>query len=173
VEALGPGLSVLAEQRSQLTAALTALDSLSGVGTRVINESREDLLAELKALQPMLDQLVKAGDDLPRALDFMLTFPFPPNVTRAINGGKVNLHATVDLDAVTFLAQSLIAPPEGLPLPQLPQLPLPSLPPLPQVPLPSLPPLPLPTPSLPGLPPLPLPLPSLPLFHLLAGGLRG
>jgi phospholipid/cholesterol/gamma-HCH transport system substrate-binding protein len=178
VEAFDPGLSVLAEQREQLTAALTALDALSGVGTRVIKDSKEDLLASLKALQPLLDQLVKAGDDLPRALEFMLTFPFPPNVTRAINGGRVNLHATVDIDSVTFLAQSLIAPPDGLPLP-LPSLPsLPSLPPLPQLPLPqlplpSLPPLPLPTPSLPGLPPLPLPLPSLPLFHLLAGGLRG
>jgi len=175
VEALDPGLSVLAEQRSQLTEALTALNSLSGVGTKVINESQEDLVAELKALQPLLDQLVKAGDDLPRALDFMLTFPFPPNVTRAINGDKVNLHATVDLDAVTFLAQSLIAPPEGTP-PLVPGLPLPPLPPLPLPPLPplpSLPPLPLPTPSLPGLPPVPLLLPSLPLFHLLAGGLRG
>jgi len=179
VEAFDPGLSVLAEQRTQLAEALKALDSLSGVGTKVIEESRQDLVAELKALQPLLDQLVKAGDDLPRAVDFMLTFPFPPNVTRAINGGKVNLHATVDLDAVTFLAQSLIAPPDGLPLPPLPSLPpLPTLPPLPlptlpPLPLPSLPPLPLPTPSLPGVPPLPLPLPSLPLWHLLAGGLRG
>ena len=182
VEALEPGLSVLAEQRSQLTEALTALDSLSSVGTKVLNESHEDLVAELKALQPLLDQLVKAGDDLPRAVDFMLTFPFPPNVTRAISGGQVNLHATVDLDAVTFLAQSLIAPPDqappplpdlrlpdlplpNLPLPQLPPLPLPSLPPLP---LPSLPPVPLPS-----LPPLPLPRPSLPLLYILAGGLRG
>jgi len=181
VEAFDPGLSVLAEQRSQLTEALKALDSLSGVGTKVINESSEDLVAELKALQPLLDQLVKAGDDLPRAVDFMLTFPFPPNVTRAISGDKVNLHATVDLDAVTMLTQTLIAPPSlpSLPLPSLPSLPplpLPSLPPLPlpSLPsLPSLPPLPLPTPSLPGLPPLPLPLPSLPLYHLLAGGLRG
>jgi phospholipid/cholesterol/gamma-HCH transport system substrate-binding protein len=175
VEAFDPGLSVLAEQREQLTAALTALDSLSGVGTRVIKESRQDLLAELKALQPLLDQLVKAGDDLPKAVDFMLTFPFPPNTTRAINGGRVNLHATVDLDAVTFLAQTLIAPPDGTPplLPPLPSLPLPSLPPLPPLPpLPTLPALPLPTPSL-SLPPLPLPLPSLPLWPLLAGGLRG
>jgi phospholipid/cholesterol/gamma-HCH transport system substrate-binding protein len=175
VEALDPGLSALAEQRTQLVEALQALDSLSGVGTKVISASQEDLLAQLRALQPLLDQLVEAGDNLPRAVDFLLTFPFPPNATRAINGGKVNLHATVDLDAVTFLAQSLVAPPDGsllpaLPsLPSLPPLPLPSLPPLP---LPSLPPLPLPTPSLP-LPPLPLPLPSFPWWHLLAGGLRG
>lgn len=173
VEALDPGLSVLAAQRSQLTEALTALDSLGAAGTKMINAGRDDLLASLRALQPLLDQLVKAGDDLPKAVDFMLTFPFPPNATRAVNGDKVNLHATVDIDSVTFLAQSLIAPPSqeqplvpGLPLPSLP-VPLPSLP-LPSLPLPSLPPVPLP--SLPG---LPLPLPSLPLSHILAGGLRG
>ncbi|HEX6682951.1 MAG TPA: MCE family protein [Candidatus Limnocylindrales bacterium] len=185
VAALDPGLSVLAQQREQLTAALTALNSLSGVGTPLIIQSREDVLANLRALQPTLEQLVKAGDDLPKALDFMLTFPFPPNVTRAINGDRVNLHATVDLDAAVFLAQSLIAPPEeNQPLvPGLPNLPLPPLPgipnlplPLPTLPLPSLPPLPplpLPTPSLPlTLPSLPLPIPTLPIWYLLAGGLR-
>ncbi|HET6344263.1 MAG TPA: mammalian cell entry protein, partial [Myxococcota bacterium] len=91
----------------------------------MLNESHDDLVAELEALRPLLDQLVKAGDDLPRAVDFMLTFPFPPNVTKAVNGDKVNLHATVDLDSVTFLAQSLIAPPEQAP-PLVPGLPLPS-----------------------------------------------
>lgn len=185
VEAFDPGLTVLAQQRSQLTDAIKALDSLSGVGTKVIKESKEDLLAELKALQPLLDQLVKAGDDLPRAMEFLLTFPFPPNVTRAIRGNQVNLHATVDIDSVTFLTQTLIAPPDAAPplVPGVPGLPLPSLPPLPipLPPLPSLPSLPLPTPSLPPLPlpspslplPLPVPLPSLPLLHILAGGLRG
>jgi len=183
VEALDPGLTVLARQREQLTAALNALNGLSGVGTRLIDQSREDLLADLKALQPLVEQLVKARDDLPKALDFMLTFPFPPNVTRAIAGNQVKLHVTVDMDAVTFLAQSLIAPPDTAP-PRVPGLPLPSLPPLPlpPLPLPSLPPLPLPNPSLTPLPlptpslPLPLPslpLPSLPLWHLLSGGLRG
>ncbi|WP_246001584.1 MCE family protein [Allorhizocola rhizosphaerae] len=179
VEALDPGLSVLAEQRAQLTSALTALDRLSVVGTNVIEKSREDTLASLKALQPLLDQLVKAGDDLPKSFDFMLTYPFPPNVQKAIRGNQVNLHATLDLDSVAFLTQSLIAPPDTplLPgLPGLPNLPLPSLPiPLPSLPLPSLPPL-LPGPS--GSPLLPLP--SLPLhgggrgglYDILSGGLR-
>ncbi len=179
VEALDPGLTVLAEQRAQLTSALTALDRLSAIGTDVINKSRDDTLASLKALRPLLDQLVKAGDDLPRSLDFMLTYPFPPNVQKAIRGNQVNLHATLDLDSVTFLTQSLIAPPasDTPVVPGLPQLPLPKLPslPLPSLPLPSLPPL-LPLPS--GSPLLPLP--SLPilgggrggLYDILSGGVR-
>lgn len=175
VEALDPGLTVLAGQRGQLTEALTALDRLSDVGTDVIERSREDTLANLKALQPLLEQLVKAGDDLPRSLDFMLSYPFPPNVQKAIRGNQVNLQVTLDLDSVAFLAQSLIAPP-GPDDPLLPGLPeLPGLPSLPPLPLPSLPGLPLPLPS--GSPLLPLPTPSLPLFRgslydILSGGLR-
>jgi phospholipid/cholesterol/gamma-HCH transport system substrate-binding protein len=164
VDALGPGLAVLAQQRAQLTQALTALGDLSGVGTRVVNESRDATLQSLAALQPILTQLVKAGDSLPGALSFLLTYPFPPNVDGAISGDFVNLHATLDLDGAAILANLLAAAPSapGTPgssggssslLPGLPGVPaLPGLPALPKVPLP--------TPSLPGLPGLPLPNPT-------------
>lgn len=178
VEALGPGLRVLAEQRAQLTATLTALGELGTVGTRVIAASRDDTLASIEALRPILDQLVRAGDALPRALDFMLSFPFPPNVTRAIVGDAVNLHATLDLDAASILANLLAsappaAPPAGPERPGLPGLPtLPALPAVPTLPaLPGLPGLPLPSTSPLPLPSLPLPLPSLPLPLPLDAGL--
>jgi phospholipid/cholesterol/gamma-HCH transport system substrate-binding protein len=111
VDALDPGLTVLAQQRQQLTTALTSLGKLSTVGTRVVNESRDDTLASLKALQPILTQLVRAGDDLPKALNFLLTYPFPPNVTGAISGDFVNLHATVDLDGASILSNLLTVGP--------------------------------------------------------------
>jgi phospholipid/cholesterol/gamma-HCH transport system substrate-binding protein len=107
VDALDPGLTVLAQQRQQLTDALTALGSLSTVGTRVVNDSRDATLASLRALQPILTQLVRAGDDLPKALNFLLTYPFPPNVTDAISGDFVNLHATIDLDGASILSNLL------------------------------------------------------------------
>ncbi len=113
VDALDPGLTVLAQQRQQLTTALTSLGRLSTVGTRVVNESRDGTLDSLKALQPILTQLVRAGDDLPKALNFLLAYPFPPNVTGAISGDFVNLHATVDLDGATILSNLLTAPPPG------------------------------------------------------------
>lgn len=186
IDALDPGLTVLAQQREQITATLVALRDLSTVGQRVIDASRADTVASLRALQPTLDQLVKAGDALPKALDFGLTYPFPPNVQQAISGDFVRLHMTLDLDATTILANLLtkgasgpVVTPPKVPLPSLPPLPLPSLPPLP---LPSLPPLPLPSvlpsgvlPSLPG-----LPLPSLPIHLGISdpstgeiGGVRG
>jgi phospholipid/cholesterol/gamma-HCH transport system substrate-binding protein len=110
LDALGPGLAVLADQRAQLTAALTALGNLGEVGVRVVNQSRDDLLANLRALQPILTQLARAGDNLPKALGFMLSFPFPPNVTGAVVGDFVNLGATADLDAAAILSNLLIAP---------------------------------------------------------------
>jgi phospholipid/cholesterol/gamma-HCH transport system substrate-binding protein len=158
VDALGPGLGVLAEQRQQLTGALTALGELGTVGTRVITESRDDTIASIAALRPTLDQLVRAGDALPRAMDFLLTFPFPPNATGAIVGDQVNLRVTIDADASQILASLLAAAPPAQPgQPTVPNLPVPPLPvlPTPSLTLPSL--CPLPTAS------LPVPVPSLPL----------
>jgi phospholipid/cholesterol/gamma-HCH transport system substrate-binding protein len=169
IDALGPGLTVLTQQRAQLTQALTALGDLSGVGTRVVNESRDATLASLAALRPILTQLVRAGDSLPNALSFLLTYPFPPNAAGAISGDFVNLHATLDLDGAAILANLLAAAP-GAAVPGAPALgsatpgsglPGSLLPGLPAVPALPLPPLPLPTPSLPlPLPGLPLPLPT-------------
>jgi phospholipid/cholesterol/gamma-HCH transport system substrate-binding protein len=159
LDALGPGLTVLAQQRAQLTSALTALGDLSGVGTRVVNESKDATLASLAALRPILTELVRAGDSLPGALSFLLSYPFPPNVTGAISGDFVNLHATLDLDGAAILANLLAAGPAAPGT----SAPGPLLPGLPAVPgLPAIPGLPLPTPSLPGLPlpGLPLPTPS-------------
>jgi phospholipid/cholesterol/gamma-HCH transport system substrate-binding protein len=117
LDALGPGLTVLAEQREQLTTALTALGELGAVGARVVNASRDDTLASIRALQPILEQLVQAGDALPKSLDFLLTFPFPPNVTGAIVGDFVNLHVTADIDAAAILSNLLVATAPAAPLP--------------------------------------------------------
>ncbi|GAA5199050.1 MCE family protein [Rugosimonospora acidiphila] len=114
VDALDPGLTVLAQQKAQITNALTSLGKLSTVGTRVVDDSRDGTLASLKSLQPILAQLVRAGDDLPKALNFLLVYPFPPNVTGAISGDFVNLHATVDLDGASILSNLLtVAPTES------------------------------------------------------------
>jgi len=93
--ALGPGLSVLAEQRADLTTALVALGNLGDVGTRVLNASRDDLLAVVRDLQPILDQLTRAGANLPKALDSLFTIIFPPNIFDAIHNGFINLDADV------------------------------------------------------------------------------
>jgi phospholipid/cholesterol/gamma-HCH transport system substrate-binding protein len=146
LDALSPGLTVLAQQREDLTRALTSLSDLATVGTNVIDRSRTTTEASLKALGPILDQLVRAGDNLPKALDFLLSFPFPPAATGAVVGNQVRLHATLDLDGAAILSNLLAAPAlpgstsGGQPVLPLPTLPSPPpLPPLPTLPSPSLP----------------------------------
>jgi phospholipid/cholesterol/gamma-HCH transport system substrate-binding protein len=58
LKSLAPGLTVLEDQRRQLTVALTSLGELGRVGTRVVIRSRDDTLAVLRSLQPILEQLV-------------------------------------------------------------------------------------------------------------------
>jgi phospholipid/cholesterol/gamma-HCH transport system substrate-binding protein len=98
LDALGPGAEVLAEQQGNLSAALEALKKLGDVGTHVVEASRDDTLASIESLQPILEQLVAAGDDFPRGLELALSYPFPHNVSDAIQGDFVNLHITLDLD---------------------------------------------------------------------------
>lgn len=137
LEVLPKGLKVLADQRKQLTAMLTALSNLGAVGTRVITATKADTVANLQALAPVLGQLARAGDDLPRSLQLLLTYPFPDEATNTIRGDYTNLYATSDLDLRNGAG--------NLGLPPLPTVPGPGLPSLPPLPLPPLPPLPVPS----------------------------
>jgi phospholipid/cholesterol/gamma-HCH transport system substrate-binding protein len=162
IEDLGPGLKVLADQRAQLTRMLSALSDLGAVGTRVVESSRDDTVANLRALAPTLTRLNEAGAYLPDALEMMFTYPFPREAAAAVKGDFTNLRITADLDLRTIL-DNQGAPPLP-PLPPLPSVPLPTGPvptvPLPTVPLPPLPTLPVPVPTVPG--PLPVPSASVP-----------
>ncbi|WP_346533948.1 MCE family protein [Micromonospora sp. DPT] len=157
VDSLAPGLTVLAQQRAQLTSALTALDKLGDVGTRVVNRSRDDTVANLRALQPILEELVRAGDDLPKSLDFMLSYPFPPNITGAIVGDFVNLSVTADLDSASILANLAAAAPAPAGPAAPPKTATPARPPAAGGPSPAVP--------LPGVGTVPLP--GLPLVKCL------
>src|SRR5439155_6534855 len=76
IEAMPGGLKVLADQRQQLVQMLQALSRLGSVGTRVIEQSKVDTAADLAALAPILAQLTKAGDNLPKSMQLLLTYPF-------------------------------------------------------------------------------------------------
>ena len=115
LDAMDPGLEVLAEQREDLVAMLEALRQLGEVGTDVIRESREETVKVLQDLQPVLRQLVASGDNLPKALDYLLTLPIPEEATKSMYDNKgdpcsvtstvcfVNLYITLDLDAQEIL----------------------------------------------------------------------
>ncbi|MET8327659.1 MCE family protein [Streptomyces sp. NPDC005181] len=100
VDAMPPALKVLADQRRDLTKMLTALSKLGKAGTKVVKASHDDAVANLKQLRPILQQLNKAGDDLPNSLELLTTYPFPRNAVDAVRGDYVNLDITADLDLV-------------------------------------------------------------------------
>ncbi|WP_328509505.1 MCE family protein [Streptomyces mirabilis] len=160
VDTMPPALKVLADQRRDLTRMLTALSKLGTTGTKVVNASHDDTVANLKQLRPILQQLNKAGEDLPNSLELLTTYPFPRNAVDAVKGDYVNLDITADLD-LSDLYGNLTDGNSGRGkgdshkprTPDVPNLPgLPGLPDLPSVPTPTA----LPsTPSLPSSPSLP------------------
>ncbi|GAA3118584.1 hypothetical protein GCM10010449_45790 [Streptomyces rectiviolaceus] len=137
VDTVPPALKVLADQRRDLTKMLTSLSKLGKAGTKVVNASRSDVIANLKHLRPTLEQLNKAGDDLPNSLELLTTYPFPRGVTGAIKGDYVNLKITADLDLDSIYGNLADAPekPDGSDEPRLPKAPKPpKLPDAPGVP---------------------------------------
>jgi len=90
------GAAVLADERAQLTKLLAGLNRLGGVATHVIAASKQNTVADLQALQPILSQLGAAGKDLPNALELLTTYPFPRSIDKGIKGDYANLFITVD-----------------------------------------------------------------------------
>jgi phospholipid/cholesterol/gamma-HCH transport system substrate-binding protein len=111
---LTPGLRTLADQRSALVTMLQSLDHLSSVAVDTIDRSKDDLVADLNALAPILHRLADAGADLPKALEILPSFPFTDQVLNDVKGDYLNLFATVP-----------VAP--GMELPDTPPLPLPAV----------------------------------------------
>ncbi|WP_406642244.1 MCE family protein [Amycolatopsis sp. WGS_07] len=116
---LTPGLKTLTDQRPQLVTMLQSLDQLSTVATDVTNKSRDNLAADLRALAPILRRLADAGQNLPKALEILPSFPFTDPVLEAIKGDYLNVYASL----VPGSDVQLPPPGQGVP-PGLPTLPL-------------------------------------------------
>ncbi|WP_237554665.1 MULTISPECIES: MCE family protein [unclassified Streptomyces] len=89
---LSPGLKVLEQQRGSLVTMLRSLDTLSGVAVDTVNRSKDDMVADLKALAPTLQRLADAGKDLPDSLQVLLTYPFTDQVLSGVKGDYLNVY---------------------------------------------------------------------------------
>ena len=75
LDAAGPAIKVLRQQHDELVDMLVELDKLGVVGTRVVREIKDDLIAELRHLEPVLRNVADAGrravvgTELPRLRD--------------------------------------------------------------------------------------------------------
>jgi phospholipid/cholesterol/gamma-HCH transport system substrate-binding protein len=142
IDTLAPAARVLADQHDQLMVMLRQLDRLGVVGTRVMNGSRKQILADLRHLQPVLRRLNEAGSSLPNGLSLFISFPFPKEASEVVKGDFANTSIAMDIRL-----GNLFKVPKA-PGPGVPELPLPDLPDVPELPGPTVP-------EVPGLPPLP------------------
>lgn len=100
LDGLSPGMKVMVEQREQFVSMLEALDKLSDVTVDTLDKAQEDIIADFKALEPILQQLAKAGTDLPNSLEILLTYPFPDAVLGAIKGDYLNVFINTNFRTV-------------------------------------------------------------------------
>jgi phospholipid/cholesterol/gamma-HCH transport system substrate-binding protein len=105
-EVMPGALQILSQDRSRLTHMLVAVSHLGRVATRVVNASQEQLVSNLRALRPTLAQLARAGEDIPKTLGIIVTYPIADSVEKQYKGDYGNLALTVDLSGqslATFL----------------------------------------------------------------------
>lgn len=118
---VSPGLTTLEDQRGQLMTMLRSLDSLSGVAVRTVNASKDDIVADLKALAPVLQRLADSGQDLPDSLQVLFTYPFTDEVLNGVKGDYLNVY----LDLAAQPGTTLTPPLKEEPIPQDPGTPAP------------------------------------------------
>ncbi len=117
LDATGPAIGVLREQHDELVAMLVSLDELGTVGTRVIRASKEDLLASLRDLRPVLRQLNAAGDHLAPGLNLLISFPFPKEASEIVKGDYANTSIRADISLENLLPGGGLLPPVDVPDP--------------------------------------------------------
>ena len=98
LDVTGPAVEVLAAQHDELIRMLTSLDRLGVVGTRVIGQSKDDILASLDHLQPLLQRLHQAGADLAPGLNLLVSFPFPKEASEIVKGDYANTSIRADIN---------------------------------------------------------------------------
>ena len=91
-------LGVLKNERQTLVDAVDSLGKFSALAADSVDQTKENLVKELKDLGPVLKSLADSGPALTRSLDFFSTFPFPkPTLSKWLRGDYANLTAVIDL----------------------------------------------------------------------------
>ena len=105
-------------QRQDLVRMLQALSNLSSVGVRAIQASKQSTIDSLRNLAPVLEAFANSGQDMPRALQVFLTYPFideavgrDPQVARNLHMGDfTNLSVSLSLDLFNLPTVPGLAP---------------------------------------------------------------
>ena len=97
IDTFPAALQVLSDNTASLTRMLTALSNLGDTATGVINASKDDLLTNLRNLEPSLTELAKAGNEIPRTLQLLITFPEVDGTQDVYRGDYTNVDLQIDL----------------------------------------------------------------------------
>ncbi|MGE0215597.1 MCE family protein [Mycolicibacterium sp.] len=98
LQTIPQALAVLRDEREDLAEALDRLGRFSAVVADSVNQSKENLVRELKALAPVLRSLANAGPALTRSLGLLASFPFPTDgLEKWLRGDFANLTLVLDL----------------------------------------------------------------------------
>jgi phospholipid/cholesterol/gamma-HCH transport system substrate-binding protein len=91
-------LAVLKDNRTQLADALDRLGDFGGVTAEAVNGIKDNVVAELNHLGPVLDSLANAGPALTRSLSMLATYPWPnETLDKWCRGDYCNLTGIIDL----------------------------------------------------------------------------
>lgn len=98
IDTLPAALKVLNDNRKNLVDAFAALQSFSLVASRVLSETREDIVADLKDLYAVIKPINDVRADFVSDIDLLPTFPFTTRyLRRAVRGDYLNVFVTFDL----------------------------------------------------------------------------
>lgn len=104
-----PALDVLIRERPQLTSALVRLGAFGETATALVNDAGDDLVANLKNLEPTVKALADVGPDIGKAIAYLPLAPFSQNIVdRGIRGDFMNLFIVLDL-TIPRLKRTLLA----------------------------------------------------------------
>lgn len=115
LDTMPQAIKVLADEKDQFVTLLQSLDKLSMVAVKVINGATDNFVSALRSLDPVMTQLTKAGDALPKSLELLATFPFPKTAVNGVRGDYTNLYISADLNLSDLLNNLLKPPPVGIP----------------------------------------------------------
>ncbi|MHA3020686.1 MCE family protein [Mycobacterium sp. BMJ-28] len=97
LQRIPPALEVLVRERPRITTALQKFGHFSDTATKLITATQDDLVTNLRNLEPTVRALADVGPNLGADLAFVPTYPYPQNfIDRAIRGDYLNEFITFD-----------------------------------------------------------------------------
>ncbi|NKY46463.1 MCE family protein [Nocardia cerradoensis] len=117
LDELPAGIKILDQQRPQLIGLLKQLDRVGQAGVDVLDKSKDNLIRDLQALRPTLQELGRSAPDLVTAFPLVLTYPFPDEAIKSTFGGSVNTWLSVDTQIGVLMSNLGVGKPDPVYIP--------------------------------------------------------